>query len=80
MIKMMKTDAGYVPVISAPEVLGVIDDVRTLRDALSGMLECVLFNSDLTQCTPNKHLYIVANIVNTLTKDIERGIKEGDVR
>lgn len=63
---------GKVPAISAPEVLSDIEDVRSLRNALSEMLESVLYDEDLTYCTPNSHLYIVAHLINTLTRDIER--------
>ena len=79
MIKMV-CDAeagGQVPAIVAPEIISDIEDVRKLRDSLSEILETVLYDEDLTYCTPNSHLYVVAHLVNTLTRDIEKAAQKG---
>lgn len=79
MITMTNSDVGLVPAVVCPEVLSDFDDVRKFRDALFEMLETVLSDEDLTYCTPNSHLYIVANVIRVLTKDIEKEMRKGGV-
>ena len=77
MITMVDNVGTKVPAISAPEVLDDINDLRDLRNALFEMLEIVLADDDLTFATPSNSLYIVASLTHSLTKDIERAVKEG---
>ena len=76
MITMLERDGEQLPAISAPEVLTDTDDIRNLRNALSEMLEMILFDEDLTAATPSNSLYIVANIIRELTRDIEKVLRE----
>ncbi len=72
MITMLERDGGQMLAISAPGVLSDTEDVQELRNALLEMLEMILYDEDLTAATPSNSLYIVANIIRELTRDIEK--------
>ena len=76
MITMLERDGGQMLAISAPGVLSDTEDVQELRNALLEMLEMILYDEDLTAATPSNSLYIVANIIRELTRDIEKAMME----
>lgn len=76
MITMLKQGGNRVPAISSDEFLSDVEDVRRLRDALMEMLEMILYDQDLTYCTPSDHLYIVAGMIRVLTGDLDRAARE----
>lgn len=72
MITMVKGGGGTLPAISCEEALADMEAVADLRDALFEMLEICLSDEDLKFATPSNSLYIVACLVRTLTRDIEK--------
>ena len=66
-----------IPTIAFPTITMGLGDIAGIRDALADVLQSVVSYEDPKAETKPNSLYIVSEMINTLTKDLEKEKKGG---